>query len=61
MKIHFYNPNQVIFQKKHLNDVEIHIFLPFPSSYHHNFILFFKPLKIWALKKSIHIEMDFMN
>jgi len=36
MKIHFYNPNLVIFQKKHLNDVEVHIFSPFPNSYHHN-------------------------
>jgi hypothetical protein len=32
-------------KKKHLNDVEIHIFFPFPSSYHHNYY-FLKPLKI---------------
>ncbi len=35
MKIHFYNPNLVNFQKRHLNDVEVHIFFPFPNSYHH--------------------------
>jgi hypothetical protein len=29
MKIHFYSPNLVIFQKKHLNDLEVHIFFPF--------------------------------
>jgi hypothetical protein len=39
------------FSKKHLNDVEVHIF-SFSNSYHHTFY-FFKPLKIWALKKSI--------
>jgi hypothetical protein len=26
MKIHFYSPNLMIFEKKHLNDVEIHTF-----------------------------------
>jgi len=29
MKIHFYRPNLVIFQKQHLNDVEVHIFFHF--------------------------------
>jgi hypothetical protein len=29
MKVHFYNPNLVIFPKKYLNDVVVHIFFHF--------------------------------
>jgi hypothetical protein len=52
MKVHFYSLNLVIFQKHNLNDVEVHIFFHFQI--HTTIIhLFFKPLKIWTLKKSI--------
>jgi len=29
MKVHLYSPNLVILKKKHLNDVEVHIFFHF--------------------------------
>jgi hypothetical protein len=29
MKVHFYSPNPMIFQKKHLKDVEVHTFFHF--------------------------------
>ncbi len=29
LKVHFWSPNLVIFQRKHLNGVEIHIFFHF--------------------------------
>jgi hypothetical protein len=29
MKVHYYSPNLVIFQKKRLNDVEVHNFFHF--------------------------------
>jgi hypothetical protein len=51
MKVHFYSPNSMIFQKKHLNDVEVHIFSHFQI--HTTIMVFKKPLKIRALKKSI--------
>jgi hypothetical protein len=54
MKVHFESPNPMSFLKKHLNDVEVNIFFPFPSSYHHNLNIFLKLIKIWALKKSIY-------
>ncbi len=43
-------------KKKNLNDVEVCIFFPFSNSYHHNLNFFKKPIKIWALKKSIYIS-----
>jgi hypothetical protein len=51
MKVHFYNPNLVIFQNKPLNDVEINTFFHFQV--HTTIIkIFLEPLKIWALKKN---------
>jgi hypothetical protein len=62
MKVHFYNPNPMIFQKKHLNDVGSSQFFPFPSSYHHNLNFVTKKTKNMGLDKiNLDIKMDFMN
>jgi hypothetical protein len=61
MKVHFYNPNPVIFQKKHLNDVEVNTFFHFQI---HTTIIFiiFKTSKNMGLEKiNLDIEMDFTN
>jgi hypothetical protein len=61
MKVHFYKPNPIIFQKKHLNDVKV-FFFPFTSSHHHNFYKFFLTSKNMGLGESnLNIEMDFTN
>jgi hypothetical protein len=53
MKIHFYNPNPVIFQKKHLNDVEVQNFF-FHFQVHITIMFFYKKtFKTMDLKKSI--------
>jgi len=61
MKVHFYSPNPMIFQKTHLNDVEVHIFFHFQV--HATIIyLFFKTSENMGLEKiNLDTEMDFMN
>jgi hypothetical protein len=59
MKLHFYSPNPMIFQKKHLNDVKVHIFFHFQV--HTMIIIIFKSKNMGLEKIYFDIKMDFTN
>jgi hypothetical protein len=61
MKVHFYSPNLVIFQKKHLNDVEVHTFFHFQVHTTIIFYLFLTSKNMGLEKINLDIEMNFMN